>query len=78
MEALQSCDIDEPDCDVTAADRFHGLRVAHPLEALKMNQGMTIGSDTSSDVVIDHPSVSLLIFRWWTACLPGVLLLFRH
>ena len=60
MDALMSCDIDEPDCDVTAADRFHGLRVAHPLEALKMGQGMTIGSDKSSDVVIDEPCVSCL------------------
>ena len=68
MEALQSCEFDEPDCDVTAADRFHGLRVAHPLESLKMNQGMTIGSDTSSDVVIEDPSVSLLLTTYHTAC----------
>lgn len=56
--ALSLCDIDESDCDVRAVDRFHGLRVAHPLEALKLRQGMTVGQDASSGLVIDQPSVS--------------------
>ena len=55
--ALSLCDIDESDCDVRAVDRFHGLRVAHPLEALKLRQGMTVGQDASSGLVIDQPSV---------------------
>lgn len=48
----------EEDSDVRAVDRFHGLRVAHPLEAHKMGQGITIGRDASCSLVVDQPSVS--------------------
>ena len=40
-----------------AVDRFHGLRVAHPLEAHKMGQGITVGRDASCSLVVDQPSV---------------------
>ena len=48
----------EEDLDVRAVDRFHGLRVAHPLEAHKMGQGITVGRDASCSLVVDQPSVS--------------------
>ena len=48
----------EEDSDVRAVDRFHGLRVAHPLEAHKMGQGITVGRDASCSLVVDQPSVS--------------------
>ena len=57
MSVCSSLDEGES-CDVTAVDRFHGLRVAHPLEATKINGGITIGRDPSSGLVIDHPDVS--------------------
>ncbi len=48
----------DEDSDVRAVDRFHGLRVAHPLEAHKMGQGITVGRDASCCLVVDQPSVS--------------------
>ena len=48
----------EEDSDVRAVDRFHGLRVAHPLEAHKMDQGITVGRDACCSLVVDQPSVS--------------------
>ncbi len=48
----------QEDSDVRAVDRFHGLRVAHPLEAHKMGQGITVGRDASCSLVVDQPSVS--------------------
>lgn len=58
--SLDLCSIDEDydqNCDVTAVDRFHGLRVAHPVEALTLGQGMTVGRDASCGLVLDEPSV---------------------
>lgn len=57
MSVCQSLDEGEA-CDVTALDRFHGLRVAHPPAALKIREGVTIGSDTSSDITLKHAAVS--------------------
>ena len=58
--SLSLCSIDEDhdeNCDVTAIDRFHGLRVAHPIEARGMGQGLTVGRDASCGLVVDDPSV---------------------
>lgn len=58
--SLSLCSIDEDhdeNCDVTAIDRFHGLRVAHPVEAHRMGQGITVGRDASCGLVVDDPSV---------------------
>jgi len=49
----------DEDSDVRAVDRFHGLRVAHPLEAHKMGQGVTVGRDASCSLVLDQPSVGV-------------------
>lgn len=59
MDVCGSLDEGEA-CDVTAVDRFHGLRVAHPPASLKIRDGITIGSDPSSGVVLKHAAVSLL------------------
>ncbi|KAL3147156.1 Synaptonemal complex protein zep1 [Trebouxia sp. C0010 RCD-2024] len=59
--SLDLCSIDEDydeNCDVTAVDRFHGLRVAHPIEAHTLGQGITVGRDASCGIVLDEPSVS--------------------
>ena len=59
--SLDLCSIDEDydeNCDVTAVDRFHGLRVAHPIEAHTLGQGITVGRDASCGLVLDEPSVS--------------------
>lgn len=58
--SLDLCSIDEDydeNCDVTAVDRFHGLRVAHPIEAHTLGQGITVGRDASCGIVLDEPSV---------------------
>lgn len=59
--SLSLCSIDDDhgkNCDVTAVDKFHGLRVAHPIEAHRMGQGITVGRDASCGLVVDDPSVS--------------------
>lgn len=60
MDVCQSLDEGEA-CDVSALDRFHGLRVAHPPAALKIREGVTVGSNGSSDITIKHAAVSLTI-----------------
>ena len=60
MGSLNLCSIDDETCDVTASDRFHGLRVAHPIEAHKMGQGVTVGRDSSCDIVIEDPTVGIV------------------
>ena len=58
--SLSLCSIDgdhDQNCDVTAVDRFHGLRVAHPIEAHSMGQGVTVGQDASCGLVVNDPSV---------------------
>ena len=56
--SLNLCSIDDEEtCDVAAVDRFHGLRVAHPVEAHGLGQGVTVGRDTSCDLVLDDPTV---------------------
>lgn len=59
MSVCQSLDEGEA-CDVTALDRFHGLRVAHPPAALKIQEGLTIGSDASCGITLKHAAVSSL------------------
>lgn len=59
MSVCQSLDEEEA-CDVTAQDRFHGLRVAHPHAALKIREGLTIGSDASCGITLEHSAVSPL------------------
>ena len=58
--SLSLCSIDQDhdeNCDVTAVDKFHGLRVAHPIEAQKIGQGITVGRASSCGLVVDDPSV---------------------
>ena len=58
--SLNLCSIDEDydeNCDVTSIDRFHGLRVAYPTDALRLGQGMTVGRDASCGLVLDEPTV---------------------
>ena len=60
MGSLSLCSIDQDhdeNCDVTAIDKFHGLRVAHPLEARAMRQGITVGRDASCGLVLGDPTV---------------------
>ena len=62
--ALSLGQAQDDDSDVRAVDRFHGLRVAHPLEAHKMGQGVSVGRDASCSLVVDQPSVSCAVCVW--------------
>ena len=62
--ALSLGQAQDDDSDVRAVDRFHGLRVAHPLEAHKMGQGVTVGRDALCSLVVDQPSVSCAVCVW--------------